>query len=290
MTLPSITQVADYWANRCLRCDAPTYTCVTCWENTPPNSEGRRDPDCPHACRDRDHYRYYTFCDSGEPECIACSQFLGVTPDIWEAWTEGGHDLDEDHPVYGRGDFQFKAGLLLMSGDTATVENTAPFCHRCWKYLRPRAVKLDWLCELRDRKATMLQPDTVDQWMPAEVRQFYETGMGAPGTIRASLDDPKRRAEFEAKLEYIGYLSREAFHKRLYEPYRKIPGPSRYISDPVKEEVFERDRGRCVKCGSIRDLQFDHVIPHSRGGGNDAANIQILCGDCNRAKGSGFVS
>ncbi|WP_203660324.1 HNH endonuclease [Actinocatenispora rupis] len=207
-----------------------------------------------------------------------------MIPEVWEAWTEDGHDLDEDRSPYGRGDVRFKSGLLLMFGEKATAENTAPFCHRCWKYLRPRAVTLDWLCELRDRQAAMRQPGNLDQWMPAEVSRFYEEGIGASRHIVADDSDPS------AELQRISYLSREAFHKFLYKPYRKIPGPKRYISDPVKEEVFERDGGQCVKCGSTRDLQFDHIIPYSRGGSNSAANIQILCGDCNRAKGSWLVS
>jgi 5-methylcytosine-specific restriction endonuclease McrA len=81
-----------------------------------------------------------------------------------------------------------------------------------------------------------------------------------------------------------------AYHTLLRQAYRKVPARSRYISDPVKEEVFERDGGQCVKCGSTRDLQYDHVIPYSRGGSNTAANIQLLCGDCNLAKSNRFVS
>jgi 5-methylcytosine-specific restriction endonuclease McrA len=50
--------------------------------------------------------------------------------------------------------------------------------------------------------------------------------------------------------------------------------------------VSARDGGRCRQCGSTAQLHFDHVIPISRGGANTLANIQLLCGACNRAKGA----
>lgn len=62
---------------------------------------------------------------------------------------------------------------------------------------------------------------------------------------------------------------------------------SRYISNDVKAEVMRRDGGRCRRCGATEDLQFDHVIPWSRGGANTVKNIQLLCGACNRRKRDG---
>ena len=56
------------------------------------------------------------------------------------------------------------------------------------------------------------------------------------------------------------------------------------IPDPVKVNVWQRDRGRCVKCGSQEALEFDHIIPLSKGGGNTTRNIQLLCEKCNREK------
>ncbi len=61
------------------------------------------------------------------------------------------------------------------------------------------------------------------------------------------------------------------------------------LPDEVRAAVWRRDEGRCVRCGSEQELQFDHVIPFSRGGGNVTENIQILCGPCNRAKGNSIV-
>ena len=59
---------------------------------------------------------------------------------------------------------------------------------------------------------------------------------------------------------------------------------SRHISQRVKDKVWNRDGGKCVQCGSNEDLEFDHIIPHSKGGANTYRNIQLLCEPCNRKK------
>jgi 5-methylcytosine-specific restriction endonuclease McrA len=61
------------------------------------------------------------------------------------------------------------------------------------------------------------------------------------------------------------------------------------ISDKIKIFVWQRDNGKCVKCGSQHNLEFDHDIPISMGGSNSARNLQLLCESCNRAKGGSLV-
>ena len=65
---------------------------------------------------------------------------------------------------------------------------------------------------------------------------------------------------------------------------------SRRIPTPVKRDAWERDGGKCIKCGSDKNLHFDHVIPWSKGGSsNDLKNIQILCGKHNLSKSDKII-
>lgn len=68
------------------------------------------------------------------------------------------------------------------------------------------------------------------------------------------------------------------------EPDYEPPLVDRRISPHTKNTVWRRDEGRCVECGSKERLEFDHIIPVSKGGSNTARNIQLLCEKCNRQK------
>lgn len=61
------------------------------------------------------------------------------------------------------------------------------------------------------------------------------------------------------------------------------------IPDDVRLLVFQRDGTQCVKCGNGNELQLDHIIPVSMGGGNTAENLEVLCGPCNRRKGASIA-
>ena len=59
----------------------------------------------------------------------------------------------------------------------------------------------------------------------------------------------------------------------------------RYIPGKIMQEVFLRDKGKCVVCGSEDNLHYDHKIPYSKGGTSiDSKNIQLLCARHNLRK------
>jgi hypothetical protein len=61
---------------------------------------------------------------------------------------------------------------------------------------------------------------------------------------------------------------------------------SRHIPQDVKTAVWQRDGGKCVQCGAADYLEFDHIIPHAKGGASTVQNVQLLCRRCNLKKGA----
>ena len=87
----------------------------------------------------------------------------------------------------------------------------------------------------------------------------------------------KRRQEQEAAIKSFLELMRGG-ENRLERRSRSIP-------QPVKIAVVTRDGGKCRRCGSTQDLQYDRIVPNSRGGSStDVNNIQLLCGKCSSLK------
>ena len=60
---------------------------------------------------------------------------------------------------------------------------------------------------------------------------------------------------------------------------------SRQIPSRIKQEVYKRDKGQCIECGSKDQLHFDHDFPFAKGGTSILAeNVRILCARHNLAK------
>ncbi len=93
----------------------------------------------------------------------------------------------------------------------------------------------------------------------------------------AHIKNSSEKISADIATEALKLLSSAEFEKESDNGRQAIPSE-------VRREVWRRDEGRCVKCGSRENLEFDHIIPVSRGGSNTARNIELLCENCNRLK------
>ena len=73
-----------------------------------------------------------------------------------------------------------------------------------------------------------------------------------------------------------------AYHRQVDVGFEK--DASRHIPQDVKTAVWQRDGGKCVQCGATDYLEFDHIIPHAKGGASTVQNVQLLCRRCNLKK------
>lgn len=61
----------------------------------------------------------------------------------------------------------------------------------------------------------------------------------------------------------------------------------RQFDDKIKRKVFERQKGKCVRCKKtfeFNEMEADHITPWHEGGKTTVENCQLLCKDDNRRK------
>ncbi len=63
----------------------------------------------------------------------------------------------------------------------------------------------------------------------------------------------------------------------------------KYNSSENKKYLFGKQQGRCNGCLYFLHyhvLTVDHIVPQSKGGGDELENLQLLCHSCNSTKGN----
>ena len=100
--------------------------------------------------------------------------------------------------------------------------------------------------------------------------------------VDAALVKSGDRKVFKFYLKPVQFVTKK---KQIELPH------SRLIPTTVKLEVWARDKGQCVLCGSKENLHFDHDLPYSKGGTSlTAANVRILCAKHNLQKSNKILS
>lgn len=59
------------------------------------------------------------------------------------------------------------------------------------------------------------------------------------------------------------------------------------LGEELKHTVLKRDKNKCVKCGSKKNLHIHHIIHVEHGGTNEISNLQTLCDLCHMGEHKG---
>lgn len=130
--------------------------------------------------------------------------------------------------------------------------------------------------EQRTHPVEVLQaPQGRTYWWHQDRFYWEDDGLTARDVL-ALVAERQQRAQKRLARAHAALEHQDRDHEHRREP----------IPRDVRRAVWTRDGGACVQCGEQFELQFDHVIPLALGGANTADNLQVLCGDCNRAKGA----
>lgn len=60
------------------------------------------------------------------------------------------------------------------------------------------------------------------------------------------------------------------------------------IPAELKQRIYDRDEGQCLRCRATDDLCLDHIIPWIHCGPDTFDNLQLLCRSCNSSKGARY--
>jgi 5-methylcytosine-specific restriction endonuclease McrA len=128
----------------------------------------------------------------------------------------------------------------------------------------------------REQPVALIEAESRQWWWYRDRFYWEDDGLTAHDVMALVVERERRK---QRKLE----RAHAALHQERNGVPRREPIPRE-----VRLDVWRRDGGRCVECGSDFDLQYDHVIPFSMGGATTTENLQLLCAGCNRAKGAAF--
>lgn len=96
---------------------------------------------------------------------------------------------------------------------------------------------------------------------------------------------PHEIAEMQCTI--FGHICPVVFAAEGFTETSTVRRSGRYIPFKTKMRVVRRDNYTCQHCKKKLDdteVEFDHVIPHAKGGSSEESNIRLTCFKCNREK------
>lgn len=151
-------------------------------------------------------------------------------------------------------------------------------------YTQSRAQAYCKICIIK--KKSIISPEIFSDMKQCDgcarkaIRKCFLTGIDKSGACGHGYCK-KCIAHLLTQVEELGGRLDSGFYDFISEPTRNS------LPSGIRHEVFKRDNYKCTECGAIPNdmpLEIDHIIPVSRGGTDEIANLQTLCRICNREK------
>ena len=170
--------------------------------------------------------------------------------------------------------------------ETAFLVKSCPRCHENQMGLvsiSPNAKSIQYRCEIcgKVQRAAAGSPEALKIKELVGEYDLQVERLAEHARRQESLQRPRRgaqRVRVKAELP-LYFVVPEAMM-----PYEKTTRET--ITKAMRTEVYRRDNGKCVECGSKEQLHFDHILPVAKGGTTAVCNLQLLCQSCNLAKGA----
>jgi hypothetical protein len=132
--------------------------------------------------------------------------------------------------------------------------------------------------------------------------------------LEAGVEDAERRAEIEGMVAtfdpemypevvteddlqqdkactVFGHYCPVFFVNEPFTETQELRRVGRHIPRHIMLRVVRRDNNQCQLCGVVLkddEIEFDHIIPVSKGGSSEEQNLRVACFDCNRSKSDDY--
>lgn len=102
---------------------------------------------------------------------------------------------------------------------------------------------------------------------------------------------PLKKVRDERSCRIFGHDCPVFYVAEPFTETKELRRITRTIPRVIQFKVLKRENQICSECGNSvkdEDVEFDHIIPWSKGGATEDYNIRLLCSKCNKKRGNKF--
>ncbi len=168
-------------------------------------------------------------------------------------------------------------------------------CKPCWelKYC-PYGYMVEWSPLIDDnvdlREQRLFYEECLNKFLEGKFKSENEVWDEVNRLLYASFDQWECLSHFDPQdinCKHWGHVCPVFISQSRATETKLGRREGRYIPREIMLKVVRRDSQLCQVCYKyVRDdeLEFDHIIPVSKGGPTSVDNIRVLCRECNKKK------